>query len=166
MLIFLGPVSIARDYSWMGLETQDYLNDLICPAADLESFSVSSLRLCLVELCGIDCLYTAITRVHCIDRHLNLLKVNLHDNTKVSLVYANVSPDDILLKKLLDMLAATNPNLKVFYTLPQVKIPLYLCGPPGMMQHISSDKGKDRLQGEVMGILKELGYTEEMVYKF
>ncbi|KAI3753855.1 hypothetical protein L2E82_25919 [Cichorium intybus] len=35
---------------------------------------------------------------------------------QVYLVYANVSPDDILLKKLLDMLAATNPNLKVFYT--------------------------------------------------
>ncbi|KAI3777998.1 hypothetical protein L2E82_06945 [Cichorium intybus] len=40
--------------------------------ADLESFSVSSLRLRLVELCRIDCLYSAITRVHCIDHHLNL----------------------------------------------------------------------------------------------
>ncbi|KAI3767599.1 hypothetical protein L2E82_17846 [Cichorium intybus] len=111
----------------------------------------------------------------------------------VSLVYANVSPDDILLKKLLDMLAATNPNLKVFYTVDNPSkfwvggegyiskdmalkglpapsedtlILVSSCGPPGMMQHISGDKGKDRLQGEVMGILKELGYTEEMVYKF
>ncbi|KAI3720788.1 hypothetical protein L2E82_31782 [Cichorium intybus] len=39
-----------------------------------------------------------------------------------------------------------------------------VCGPPEMMQHISGDKGKDRLQGEVMGILKELGYTEEINY--
>ncbi|MCD7468125.1 hypothetical protein HAX54_005937 [Datura stramonium] len=41
---------------------------------------------------------------------------NPDDNTQVSLVYANVSPDDILLKKKLDVLAATHPNLKVFYT--------------------------------------------------
>ncbi|KAF3676950.1 NADH-cytochrome b5 reductase 1 [Capsicum annuum] len=41
---------------------------------------------------------------------------NPDDNTQVSLVYANLSPDDILLKKKLDVLAATHPNLKVFYT--------------------------------------------------
>ncbi|KAI3781901.1 hypothetical protein L2E82_11929 [Cichorium intybus] len=116
---------------------------------------------------------------------------NPDDNTKVSLVYGNVSPDDILLKKRLDMLAATHPNLKVFYTVdnpskywvggegyiskdmalkglpaPSEDTLILVCGPPGMMQHISGDKGKDRSQGEVTGILKELGYTEEMVYKF
>lgn len=32
---------------------------------------------------------------------------------QVSLIYANVSPDDILLKKKLDMLAASHVNLKV-----------------------------------------------------
>nr|GEY45351.1 NADH-cytochrome b5 reductase-like protein [Tanacetum cinerariifolium] len=37
---------------------------------------------------------------------------NPDDNTKVTLIYANVSPDDILLKKKLDMLAASHPNLK------------------------------------------------------
>jgi cytochrome-b5 reductase len=41
-----------------------------------------------------------------------------------------------------------------------------VCGPPGMMNHISGDKAKDRSQGELTGILKELGYTAEMVYKF
>ena len=43
---------------------------------------------------------------------------------------------------------------------------ILVCGPPGMMNHISGDKAKDRSQGELTGILKELGYTAEMVYKF
>ncbi|KAL7096996.1 hypothetical protein ACP275_10G115100 [Erythranthe tilingii] len=116
---------------------------------------------------------------------------NPDDNTQVSLLYANVSPDDILLKKKLDMLSASNPNLKVFYTVdnptkdwlggrgfiskqmvvkglpvPSDDTLILVCGPPGMMNHISGDKAKDRSQGELSGILKELGYTEDMVYKF
>lgn len=115
---------------------------------------------------------------------------NPDDNTQVSLLYANVSPDDILLKKKLDILAASNPNLKVFYTVdnptkdwlggqgyiskevavkglpsPGDDSLILVCGPPGMMKHISGEK-KDRAQGELSGILKELGYTEDMVYKF
>ncbi|KAG9152912.1 hypothetical protein Leryth_012535 [Lithospermum erythrorhizon] len=116
---------------------------------------------------------------------------NADDNTQVSLIYANVSPDDILLKKKLDVLAAKHPNLKVFYTVdtpskdwnggvgyvskemvvkglpaPSDDSLILVCGPPGMMKHISGDKAKDWTQGEVSGILKELGYTESMVYKF
>ncbi|KAI3771620.1 hypothetical protein L6452_02786 [Arctium lappa] len=116
---------------------------------------------------------------------------NPDDNTKVSLIYANVSPDDILLKKRLDMLAASHPNLKVFYTVdnpskywvggtgyiskdmalkglqaPSEDTLVLVCGPPGMMQHISGDKAEDRSQGKLTGILKELEYTEDMVYKF
>lgn len=116
---------------------------------------------------------------------------NPDDNTKVSLIYANVSPDDILLKQKLDVLAATHPNLKIFYTVdnpskdwrggtgyiskdmavkglpcPGDDTLVLVCGPPGMMKHISGDKAKDRSQGEVTGMLKELGYTKEMVYKF
>ncbi|KAG5564546.1 hypothetical protein RHGRI_000654 [Rhododendron griersonianum] len=116
---------------------------------------------------------------------------NPDDNTQVSLLYANVSPDDILLKQKLDVLAASYPNLKIFYTVdnptknwkggsgyitkdmavkglpaPSDDTLILVCGPPGMMNHISGDKAKDRSQGEVSGILKELGYTEQMVYKF
>ncbi|KAK6152370.1 hypothetical protein DH2020_015005 [Rehmannia glutinosa] len=117
---------------------------------------------------------------------------NPDDHTQVSLLYANVSPDDILLKKKLDVLSASNPNLKViFYTVdnptkdwlggkgyiskdmavkglprPSDDTLILVCGPPGMMNHISGDKAKDRSQGELTGILKELGYTEDMVYKF
>ncbi|KAJ7978887.1 NADH-cytochrome b5 reductase [Quillaja saponaria] len=111
---------------------------------------------------------------------------NPHDNTKVSLLYANVSLDDILLKQKLDILAATHPNLKDNPTKswrggtgyiskamavkglpdPSDDTLILVCGPPGMMKHISGDKAQDRSQGELTGILKELGYTEQMVYKF
>ncbi|XP_057967193.1 NADH-cytochrome b5 reductase-like protein [Malania oleifera] len=116
---------------------------------------------------------------------------NPDDKTQISLLYANVSPDDILLKQKLDILSASHPNLKVFYTVdnpsrtwrggkgyisndmvvkglpgPGEDTLILVCGPPGMMKHISGDKAKDRSQGELTGILKELGYTEEMVYKF
>ncbi|XP_073289704.1 NADH-cytochrome b5 reductase-like protein isoform X1 [Primulina huaijiensis] len=116
---------------------------------------------------------------------------NPDDNTQVSLLYANVSPDDILLKKKLDLLAASHPNLKVFYTVdkptkdwhggtgyvskdmvvkglpsPSDDTLILVCGPPGLMKHISGDKAKDRSQGELTGILKEIGFTENMVFKF
>ncbi|CAM0879860.1 unnamed protein product [Alopecurus aequalis] len=116
---------------------------------------------------------------------------NPDDNTQVSLIYANVSPDDILLKKELDRLASSYPNFKVFYTVdkpssdwrggvgyiskdmalkglpgPGEDSLILVCGPPGMMNHISGDKAKDYSQGEVTGLLKDLGYTSEMVYKF
>ncbi|GJN05662.1 hypothetical protein PR202_ga23311 [Eleusine coracana subsp. coracana] len=116
---------------------------------------------------------------------------NSDDNTQVSLIYANVSPDDILLKKELDRLASSYPNFKVFYTVdkpsndwrggvgfvskdmilkglpgPGQDSLILVCGPPGMMNHVSGDKAKDRSQGELSGLLKELGYTAEMVYKF
>eukprot|EP01018_Ginkgo_biloba_P004169 Gb_23345 [translate_table: standard] len=109
----------------------------------------------------------------------------------VSLLYANVSPDDILLKEKLDALSASHPNFKVYYTVdkpshgwrggvgyismdmvlkglphPSEDVLILVCGPPGMMNHISGDKAPDRSQGEVSGLLKEAGYTKEMVYKF
>lgn len=116
---------------------------------------------------------------------------NPDDQTQVSLLYGNVSPDDILLKQKLDMLATSHPNLKVFYTVdnpsknwkggkgfiskdmavkglptPSNDTLILVCGPPGMMEHISGGKAKDYSQGELKGILKEIGYTEQMVYKF
>ncbi|XP_015866415.2 NADH-cytochrome b5 reductase-like protein [Ziziphus jujuba] len=116
---------------------------------------------------------------------------NPDDNTQVSLLYGNVSPDDILLKQKLDVLEASHPNLKIFYTVdnptknwrggkgyiskdmalkglpsPSKDTLILVCGPPGMMKHISGEKAKDYSQGELSGILKELGYTEDMVYKF
>ncbi|WJX95755.1 NADH-cytochrome b-5 reductase-like protein [Trifolium repens] len=116
---------------------------------------------------------------------------NSDDKTQISLIYANVSPDDILLQQKLDILATSQPNLKIFYTVdnptknwkggagyiskdmvvkglpaPSDDTLVLVCGPPGMMKHISGEKAKDWTQGELSGILKEAGYTEQMVYKF
>ena len=41
-----------------------------------------------------------------------------------------------------------------------------VCGPPGMMKVVSGDKVSPSDQGEVTGILKELGWTKDNVYKF
>ncbi|XP_042415864.1 NADH-cytochrome b5 reductase-like protein isoform X2 [Zingiber officinale] len=122
---------------------------------------------------------------------VNAILKNPDDNTQVSLIYANISPDDILLKNELDRLSASYANFKVFYTVdkpnrnwrggigyvskdmvlkglpsPGEDTLILVCGPPGLMQHISGDKAKDRSQGELTGILKDAGYTEDMVYKF
>ena len=43
---------------------------------------------------------------------------------------------------------------------------VYVCGPPPMMNAISGPKTPNYEQGEVSGVLKELGYTSDMVYKF
>ncbi|MBA0797229.1 hypothetical protein Gohar_007944 [Gossypium harknessii] len=102
-----------------------------------------------------------------------------------------VRADDILLKQKLDILEAGHPNLKVFYTVdnptkkwkggtrytskdmvtkglpgPSDDTLIFVCGPPGMMEHICGGKAKDHSQGQLTGILKELGYTEQMVYQF
>ena len=41
-----------------------------------------------------------------------------------------------------------------------------VCGPPPLMKSISGDKAEDKSQGPLTGILKDLGYTSEQVYKF
>ncbi|KAK4128144.1 ferredoxin reductase-like protein [Parathielavia appendiculata] len=118
---------------------------------------------------------------------------NPDDTTKVTLVFGNVSEDDILLKNELATLENHNPRrFRAFYVLdnppkewtggkgyinkellktvlPEPKednIKVFVCGPPGMMDSISGNKKSPKDQGELKGILKELGYTEEQVYKF
>lgn len=118
---------------------------------------------------------------------------NPEDKTKVTLVFGNVSEDDILLKNELAHLENTFPQrFRAFYildnppkqwtgakgyinkellktVLPEPKaenIKVFVCGPPGLMDSISGNKKSPRDQGELKGILKELGYTPEQVYKF
>ncbi|KAK3362697.1 hypothetical protein B0T25DRAFT_13181 [Lasiosphaeria hispida] len=118
---------------------------------------------------------------------------NPEDKTKVTLVFGNISEDDILLKKELTKLENTYPQrFRAFYVLdnppkewaggkgfitkellktvlPEPKsenIKLFVCGPPGLMNSISGNKKSPRDQGELAGVLKELGYTPEQVYKF
>ena len=118
---------------------------------------------------------------------------NPEDKTKVTLLYGNITEDDILLKRELEDLENTYPQrFRVFYTLdkpsenwqkgrgfitketvktvlPEPKtenIKIFVCGPPGMYKAISGMKNSPADQGELSGILKELGYSKDQVYKF
>ena len=116
---------------------------------------------------------------------------NADDHTEISLVFANNTEEDILLKSELDALVKKHRNLKITYvvaqpsgtwkgekgfvsqelikhTMPEPSEDNYIlvCGPPGFMEAVSGNKTPDYKQGEVKGHLKALGYTESMVFKF
>lgn len=125
---------------------------------------------------------------------LQVMKEILHnadDHTQVSLVFANNTEEDILLKAELDALAKKYKNLKITYILSQPSASwkgetgfvsqelikrtmpapsednyILVCGPPGFMEAVSGGKTPDYKQGEVKGHLKALGYNENMVFKF
>lgn len=109
----------------------------------------------------------------------------------LTLVFANVAEDDILLRDNLDKLAQKHSNFRVHYVLekppadwqgsvgyvtedvikkhlpaPSSDVLIMVCGPPPMMKAISGDKSSPREQGELEGLLKNLGYTKDMVFKF
>ena len=118
---------------------------------------------------------------------------NPEDKTKVTLVFGNIKEEDILLKNEFDELENTYPGrFRAFYVLDQPSekwqggkgfiskellkqilpepkeenIKVFVCGPPGLYKALSGMKKSRSEQGEVGGILKELGYSEEQVYKF
>lgn len=119
---------------------------------------------------------------------------NPNDKTKVTLVFGNVSEEDILLKNELADLENTYPQrFRAFYVLdkapdkswrgetgfitkellkkvlPEPKnenIKVFVCGPPGMYKAISGMKKSPADQGELSGMLQELGYSKDQVYKF
>lgn len=116
---------------------------------------------------------------------------NPADKTKITLVFGNISEVDILLKETLDALAAKHSNFKVVYTLDKPKddwkglkghvnaevikkylpapaddILILVCGPDGFYKALSGNKAPDYSQGELTGLLKELGYTKDQVFKF
>ncbi|KAH0845530.1 NADH-cytochrome b5 reductase 2 [Fonsecaea pedrosoi] len=118
---------------------------------------------------------------------------NPEDKTKVSLIFGNIKEEDILLKQELSQLENEFPQrFRCFYTLdnppeswpygkgfitkdllkeviPDPKsqnIKIFVCGPPGLYKAISGAKVSPQDQGELTGILKELGYTKDQVFKF
>jgi len=121
---------------------------------------------------------------------------NPEDKTKVTLLFANQTEEDILLRETLEGITAKHKNITVRYSvdkprpgwtgfsgfvtqdvlkevLPEQKrgekILIYVCGPPPFYKCISGDKDFTKSppgQGEVTGLLKDLGYTSEQVYKF
>lgn len=126
---------------------------------------------------------------------IQAILANPRDKTEVRLIYANRTPGDILLKKELDALAATHPNFKVLYTVdaipagqeagysgakgivtadmvrsflpgPDPHHRVFVCGPGGMMNHLSGSKKSPTDQGPLTGLLADLKYTPETVYKY
>jgi cytochrome-b5 reductase len=118
---------------------------------------------------------------------------NPDDKTKISLVYANNSEEDILLKNEFDELAKkypgrlnrlyavskTTPQNEGLYekgyvtkevlskVMPQKVDKVLVSGPPAMVESVAGAKGGfGWTQGSLGGVLKELGYTKEEVHKF
>ena len=112
------------------------------------------------------------------------------NKTKFTLIFANVTPKDILLKEEFDALKAKHPNtFNVVYTVDKPddswngtvgyvnktliqqhippaslaeKVKILVCGPPGQVSALAGKKDGMK-QGALSGILKELGYTEDQV---
>jgi len=115
------------------------------------------------------------------------------DKTKVTLVFGNLTEADILLKREFEDLENTYPQrFRAFYmldtpgenwqrgtghitkdllktVLPEPKeenVKIFVCGPPGLYKAVSGTKKSPAEQGELIGMLKELGYRQDQVYKF
>jgi cytochrome-b5 reductase len=118
---------------------------------------------------------------------------NPDDNTKVNLIYGNISEDDILLRQEIDSLVKAKPdqfNVTYFLDKPSKgwtgqsgyinkeflqkemfpptaeNVKVFVCGPPPFYKALSGEKVSPQDQGELTGILKELGFTKDQVYKF
>ncbi|EIM83228.1 ferredoxin reductase-like C-terminal NADP-linked domain-containing protein [Stereum hirsutum FP-91666 SS1] len=115
------------------------------------------------------------------------------NKTKFTLIFANLTEEDILLREEFDDLKKkysdkfdvvyaldkpkedwkgetghlTGEVLKKYLAKPELgeKVKVFICGPPGQVNAIAGKKDGYQ-QGPLGGILKELGYKEDQVYKF
>ncbi|KIL71403.1 hypothetical protein M378DRAFT_114509 [Amanita muscaria Koide BX008] len=115
------------------------------------------------------------------------------NTTKFKLLFSNVTENDILMREELDALKKKYPNnFEIVYLVDKPgpnwtgpsgyitsdiikkhvapaylgnKVKVFVCGPPGQVAALAGKKnGKE--QGELGGILKELGYSQDQVFKF
>ncbi|KAI9994671.1 hypothetical protein PInf_011497 [Phytophthora infestans] len=116
---------------------------------------------------------------------------NPDDSTQVVLIFCNRTEKDIILRDELDALQYMYPQFQVNYVLdkpeanwegysgyvtkelvekllpgPSDETLIGVCGPPPMMDAISGNKAPDRSQGELKGLLEEMGYTSSQVFKY
>jgi len=116
---------------------------------------------------------------------------NPDDNTEINLIFANVTEQDILLRDELDALQYLYPSFRVYYTLdkpprkwtmgagfvskemisqhwpkPDEECKLLICGPKGLVAHVAGEKGPKNSQGDLGGLLKQMGYQKDQVFKF
>lgn len=115
------------------------------------------------------------------------------NTTDFTLLFLNKTPEDVFLQNELEILKKkSNGKLQIIHIFSQgtdkpdsthvsgklIKDMLltvtkskmfefvFLCGPPGLYDSFSGRKVSRTEQGELKGILKELGYTEKNVWKF
>lgn len=110
--------------------------------------------------------------------------------TRLWLVYANKTEQDILLKKELDHLQAKHGDrLKIKYVLEHApndeyeqgyvtdkmieemllggdRKRIFICGPSKMLALVCGERARDYSQGQVTGILAGLGLTSNEIWKF
>lgn len=124
---------------------------------------------------------------------LHVIDKNPEDKTKVTLFYGNKSEDDIILRKEIEAIVAKKPDqfkayffldktpknwkgetgyiTKEFLEKHQVKatddnVKVFVCGPPPLYNSISGPKVSPTDQGELVGILKDLGFSKDQVFKY
>lgn len=115
------------------------------------------------------------------------------NTTDYTLLFLNKTDEDVfLLSELESLKKKSNGKLQIFYILDEMtenpdseriggklnkdmlltvtrsKIfeQVYICGPGSLLESFSGKKISPTEQGELTGILKEIGYTEKNVYKF
>lgn len=111
--------------------------------------------------------------------------------SRLWLIYANKTEKDILLKAELDTLQRQHPDrLQILYVLERapsdwtgehgwvsesmirnmikkedLRRLIFVCGPEGMLAHVSGQRARDFSQGPVTGILGKMGFTSKEVWK-
>lgn len=121
---------------------------------------------------------------------INSIVENRDDQTKITLVFANKTEEDILLREQFEALALINPNFRSVFVVsepsgswtgakghvteeflkqqlpaPDSNTMVFVCGPPGFMTTVCGPKDKQK-QGDLTGILKNIGFTSNNVFKF
>lgn len=124
---------------------------------------------------------------------IHAIEKNPADKTKVNLFYGNVSEDDILLKNELEAIQAKNPEQfkfhffvdkagsewkgqtgfiskeyleKNLFKSSAENVKVFVCGPPPLYKAFSGPKTSPTDQGEVSGVLADLNFSKEQVFKF
>lgn len=115
---------------------------------------------------------------------------NPNDHTRIWLIYGNKTEADILLKPELDALQAKHKDrLHIKYILDEPssdnytrgyvtkemveemmlnekRRKIFVCGPNRMLQFVCGERARDYSQGQVHGILAQLGLDSAEVWKF
>ena len=122
-----------------------------------------------------------------------LRSTTMENSPKISLIAANDSSEDILAAEQLGHMVKSYPDrievhhvlrngdttrdgaisglvtvtvLKQLAVTPQETQKVFVCGPPPMMTAVCGPKAKNMGQGQLEGILADLGFTADQVYKF